>query len=652
MERSIVMKKMAQWVLLAGLTFSMSAVADEALTPTAAGAYAEGDFLGRTIWIPANYFNQLYFDVPAEFSFVPGQPVYVRIEYYDRGWGRLLVEYDSTGSDAYKDAEVHARSSRTGGEKFVYSYQMFESPRFDGRQTGGNDFRLKLQGTDGSWLVIASVVISATPFNDEKFQYAISRPWLLPNTEPVKDFTDNQTLVGKVMAGYQGWFATPNDFDDLGWRHWSRSQYRDPAPDIINIDMWPYLDEYQPEDIQRAGQMVHQDGRPAYLFSSRNPEVVQHHFRWMRKHNIDGVYLQRFVKKNSGGVNGNPEFVLDNVRKAAGKEGRVWAIEYDVSGLDGNEATRADITNQLSVITNDWNYLVNECGILDDPRYLHENGMPVLFIWGFGTRNNFSTAAEADPIISWFAAQDLYLIGGVAKGKIKDASWQPVLRKYDQLLEWMEYDLPDLIALRQQVEGFGMKMLPHAWPGFSWNNNKMTIFPYQYVARRSGDYYWGRIYNAINCGADQIFLGMFDEYDEATAIMPMSDNHPDIYVEVGGTNQWGHYIDNEGLDPFWHLRLSGAAHEILDGLRPLSADKPLESELTPVAYGGADATIYLGASNRVAGLIHTQPVDGLSEDGFIGKHDCRINSGSYLYFDIDSAFCLSNAAGQAATIEA
>jgi hypothetical protein len=637
---------------LAGFAFELSdgsfppVTAD--LTPDDQVAYTTETFDGRTVWVSGNSDGLLYFDVPDNLLFASGSPVYARIEYHDDGQGRLFVEYDSDQGDNYKDAEIHSRSSRVGLESYATSYQMFEYAELAGGQNGGNDFRLRLSGSDGTPLRIASVQISDQPYDDESFAVALSKPWLLPNEGPVKDFTDRNTIVGKVMAGYQGWFATPNDRDDLGWRHWGRSSNVEPAPDQITIDAWPYLEDYTTDSLYPAGSMTHQDGRSAYLFSSRDPAVVRRHFRWMRKHNIDGVYLQRFVTETSGGVNNMPEFVLDNVRKAASAEGRVWAIEYDVSGLDNVDDL---LTDQLDVITNDWNYLVNECGILDDPRYLHEDGKPVLFIWGFGTGNNDSTAAEAEPAISWFAAQDLYLIGGTARGKINDADWEPVLRKYDQLLEWMERDLSDLEDRIDQLEGFGMKLLPHAWPGFSWNNLQQTVYPYQYTARDGGSFYWTRIYNAVECGADQIFLGMFDEYDEATQIMPMSDNHPDIYSE--GTNTWGHYIDNEGLDSFWYLRLSGAAREMLNGQRALSSTLPLESELTPVAYGGDDATCYLATNNVADGLSQTHPADGETAGAWIGGHSCRTNANGdlYLYFDIDDSAVFQCSEGQAATVE-
>jgi len=618
-------------------------------TGIAEGSYTTQSYDGRTVWVPDNPADMLYFKVPGSFSFVVGTPVYVRIEYHDSGRGKFFAEYDSnlgsTTAHRFWDSELHARSSRVGQDVYVFNYQMFESPLFARRQNGGNDFRFQLSGSDGGEpLRIASVQISTQPYDDEKFQYALSRPWLQPYTGPTKDFVDPQTLVGKVMTGYQGWFGTPNDADDQGWRHWGRSSGVDPSPTEITIDSWPWINEYRTDDIYPAGNMVHQqDGRQAYLFSSRDPVTVQRHFRWMRKHDIDGAYVQRFVSRGSSGYYGASEFVLNNVREAANKEGRVWAIEYDVSSLTGD-------SNPLEVITNDWNFLVNDCDILSDPRYVHENGKPVLFVWGFSVpgREGLSLA-EADAIIDSFGT-NFYLIGGVHSSWESNTGWYDHYQKYDQLLAWMERHHSDLVSQKARLDGWGMKILPHAWPGFSWNNLKMTVHPQSYTARAGGAFYWDKLYNAVEIGADQIFLGMFDEYDEGTAIMPMSDNHPDIHTE------WGHYIDNEGRDPFWYLQLSSAGREMLNGFRPLSATLPLESEVFPGAFGGEDATVHLGTNDVVSGLVHTQPEDGLTFGSFVGGHDCRTNGPDpsaqfYFYFDLDDAVCFEKADGQAATVE-
>ncbi len=641
------------WLLLVASLAHAGEVAD--LTPETGiseGAYSTGTFAGRTVWVPNNPANMLYFRVPPSFNFVAGTPVYMRIEYHDAGRGRLFAEYDSnlgnTTADKFRDAEIHARSSRVGQDAFVHSYQMFESPLFARRQNGANDFRFQLQGSDGTPLRVASVQIRTTPYDDERFLQAISRPWLTPFTGPVKDFTDPRTLTGKVMAGYQGWFATPNDPDDKGWIHWGRSSGVDPSPTEITVDMWPWLGDYRPEDLYLAGQMTHQDGRPAYVFSSRDPEPVRRHFRWMRQHNIDGVYLQRFVSRSSSGYYGASEFVLDNVRKAASQEGRVWAIEYDVSSLTGD-------ANPLEVITNDWNFLVNECGILDDPRYVHEDGKPVLFIWGFSVPGREGLdLAEADSILDWFRHPDrsheLYLIAGVHSSWMSNTGWYNHYQKYDQLLAWMERTKSDLEAQRDQLAAWGMKILPHAWPGFSWHNLKMLVPLSQYTARGGGTFYWERLYNAVSIGADQIFLGMFDEYDEGTAIMPMSDNHPQPHTA------WGYYIDNESRDPFWYLQLSGAARDMLNGLRPLSASLPAAAGVMSVAFGGADSTVDLAETNVSDGLVQVTPADGLTAGALIDGHHCRTNGPDpatqfYFYFDVDDGFCHANAAGQTATVE-
>ena len=79
-------------------------------------------------------------------------------------------------------------------------------------------------------------------------------------------------------------------------------------------------------------------GKPAYLFSSRNPKTVSRHFRWMKEYGLDGVLVQRFVgeirRKRADG-----DVVLKNIMAAAKEYGRTFAIEYDISG--GNPETFA-----------------------------------------------------------------------------------------------------------------------------------------------------------------------------------------------------------------------------------------------------------------------------------------------------------------------
>src|SRR5580704_3124633 len=57
---------------------------------------------------------------------------------------------------------------------------------------------------------------------------------------------DTQTLYGKVMCGYQGWFGAPGDGSTVrGWLHWIK--HRGPMEDgNAKVDLWPDVSELSP----------------------------------------------------------------------------------------------------------------------------------------------------------------------------------------------------------------------------------------------------------------------------------------------------------------------------------------------------------------------------------------------------------------------
>jgi hypothetical protein len=83
----------------------------------------------------------------------------------------------------------------------------------------------------------------------------------------------------------------------------------------------------------------------------------------------------------------------------------------------------------------------------------------------------------------------------------------------------------------------------------------------------------------------------------------------------------------------------------------LSSTLPTSNTLSTVSYAGADATVYLGPTNVADGLTQIAQADGPTGGTFLGNHDCRTNGGLYVYFRIADTFCVSNSAGQAATVE-
>src|SRR5690606_5633214 len=100
--------------------------------------------------------------------------------------------------------------------------------------------------------------------------------------------------------------------------------------------------------------------------------TVERHFEWMKEYGINGVFVQRFLVNLD-----KPSFddVLRHVRFSADSTGRTYAVCYDLSGASGDQL--------YDLLVNDWKRLVDDEKITQDDRYLHHNGKPVLFVWGF-----------------------------------------------------------------------------------------------------------------------------------------------------------------------------------------------------------------------------------------------------------------------------
>jgi len=307
-----------------GLSIARAAEAD--LLPTAPtigdGQFTQLSVAGQQVWQNTGTSTYLYFKRPTNaFAFTAGQTLYLRVTYFDgEGGGRMNLQYDGQTS-AYTTSLIHERTSRVGSGRFVEAYYELTGVLLSKRQNGGADLRLVCGAPGGVPISVSSVVLSNVPFDNADFQLAISRPWTSRYTGPVRDEVDPTSLKGKVMTGYQGWFRMPNDINDNGWSHWIRGQTMESQ--YYTIDMWPDLTQYDPASLVRAGNISTTGGAPAYLFSSTNYSVVHQHFRWMRKHNIDGAWLQRF----NWGAGTQPEWVLRNVSQAAAAEGRVWGLE-------------------------------------------------------------------------------------------------------------------------------------------------------------------------------------------------------------------------------------------------------------------------------------------------------------------------------------
>lgn len=142
-----------------------------------------------------------------------------------------------------------------------------------------------------------------------------------------------ESLFGKVMCGYQGWFVTPADGEGMGWRHYGFDKQGQ-----CHIDLWPDVSELDADE-RVDTPLMFADGSTAQVFRSSHPKTVRRHFEWMRGHGLDGVFLQRFgsVLRDARSRK-HADTVLAAVRAAAEAEGRSWCVMYDLSGMRAGEA--------------------------------------------------------------------------------------------------------------------------------------------------------------------------------------------------------------------------------------------------------------------------------------------------------------------------
>ena len=367
---------------------------------------------------------------------------------------------------------------------------------------------------------------------------------------------DATTLHHKVLCGYQGWFRCPGDPADEGWIHWSRDRKKI-TPESLTFEMWPDMSELGDDEKYPAAGFTYPDGKPAGLFSSANPNTVERHFEWMRKYGIDGVFAQRFLV-SLGGDSANNDRVLGEVRDSANRTGRVFAVCYDLSGEPKDK-----IYDKLVA---DWRHLVDETKITEDGRYLHDDGKPVLFIWGFYD-NRFSPDL-ANRIIDFFKNDKKYgvtLIGGCQwywRGE-KDAEWAKVFRRFDVISPWNVGNTMEAEGKKHASTNYwkqdrdaaakaGVRYLPVIYPGFSWSNlkGKDAGAP---ISRLGGDFYWRQFATAADLGMDMAYVAMFDEVDEGTAIFKVTSAPPTP----------GSFTTLDGLPSDWYLRLTGEGSKLI-----------------------------------------------------------------------------------------
>jgi hypothetical protein len=384
-----------------------------------------------------------------------------------------------------------------------------------------------------------------------------------------------QSITGKTICGYQGWFNCYGDGSPVArWAHWSGGTYQSnagaPAPGAITFEAYPAVDEYNPSSLFQTNLGTLGDGvSSAELFSSYKADIIDQHFAWMQQNGIDGVALQRFISETFDGVfKANRDSVTARVKRSAEAHQRVFYLMYDISGLD---------TAKFDSIKTDWqNNMVNALHITSSPYYVHQNNKPVVCLWGFGFTDRPGNVAQCLDVINWFKSNGCFVIGGVPtywRTSTNDSkpNFINVYNDFDMLSPWTvgrfsdstgtdNYKTNLLVPDAAYCNTNNILYQPVAFPGFSWSNwNGGTQ---NQIPRNKGEFLWRQVYNIKQSNIGNMYVAMFDEFDEGTAITKMADSYYSI-----PNNQYFLTTSADGtyLSSDFYLRLVGKATKAING---------------------------------------------------------------------------------------
>lgn len=370
-----------------------------------------------------------------------------------------------------------------------------------------------------------------------------------------------KSIRNLVMAGYQGWFNTPEDGAGLGWKHFEKE--KEFKPGRCTIDLWPDVSEYE-KTYETAFKLPNET--PAKVFSSYDASTTDLHFKWMKQYGIDGVFMQRFVVsiRNQKGKD-NYNKILNNAVLSAEKYDRAICLMYDLSGMEAGEE---------DILIRDWKELCEKYKLVsrNNNHYVYHHGKPLVAVWGIGFNDRRKYGYEqVKKIIDFLKSEGCSILVGVPThwrtltiDAVSDTRLLELVKQADIVHPWLvgRFDNHTYEPYRKSIEedikwckANGKDYMPVLFPGFSWHNMKKDA-PQNMIPRLGGRFFWKQVKGAVDAGAESLYLAMFDEIDEGTAFFKCTNTPP-----VGESS----FITYEGEAPDHYLWLAGEAAKYLRG---------------------------------------------------------------------------------------
>jgi hypothetical protein len=418
--------------------------------------------------------------------------------------------------------------------------------------------------------------------------------------------------------GYQAWHLAPDPASGSvfnQWIHW----FDDNTPTAAKIhgDLWPDMREYPDEDLFNT-QMAYPNGDPVKVYSCSRYSTIDLHVKWMKDYGLRGHFFQaQCANITNPDILGRTDTIARYIRTACEK----YEVKFCMMPCN-NAKSASQNENIVSKIINYWKHCVDDLRITESPQYIHQNGLPVIGFWGLGFDNRPMTVAEATEILDFFQNSPehkyrVYVMGGVPVSwrTAPKAGWSPVFLRLDMISPWrtvFNFTANSLNRMNQDLiycNQNGLDYNPVVSPGASTAHMRGDPSMRNWKPRNGGQFFWDQVHAVCQMDSKFMYVAMFDEVDEGTAMYKMVNATENCPV---GADQVPLNEDGYNLPSDWYLRVGAEAQKMLDGTIPLTSTMPIDPEnpFLPIAHWRLDESQGNIANDDAGdknGILHGDP---------------------------------------------
>ncbi len=196
---------------------------------------------------------------------------------------------------------------------------------------------------------------------------------------------------------------------------------------------------------------------------------------------------------------------------------------------------------------------------------------------------NALTPELANRLIDFFTPPGKYAAFVVGGGdwnwrRTPDPRWKSVYARMNAYCPWNVGNYttdPDGIkhaatgswpADQKECASHRQLWIPVVYPGFSWDNLRQKPPGSTIIPRRKGQFLWEQFHELAKLKPDSIFVAMFDEVDEGTAIFKVTNSPP----------TQAHFVGYEEMPADWYLRLVREGAKMVNGTIADTAEIPIK----------------------------------------------------------------------------